>query len=332
MLKKLALIVIAVAVLLAVGTYVAFQVSPWPSVLLIRWSFSEEGSKALKALEKHVPPGTAEKRDLRYAEDSSDTKLDVFYPAEIESSDRKLPVIVWVHGGGFIGGTKDEVANYLKILANQGFVTVGIDYSLAPGARYPTPVRQLNMALAFVNANAGAHHIDASRIILAGDSAGAQIAAQTAVAISVPAYAAELALEPAITRAQLRGVVLHCGVYSTDGIDFEGPFGGFLRTVFWSYFGTKDFTGAPQLEQFSVLANMTPAYPPAFISAGNADPLEPQSRRLAERMKELGMTADTLFFEKSYQPPLPHEYQLNLDIEAGRQALDRSIEFMKALP
>ncbi|MGE3830114.1 MAG: alpha/beta hydrolase [Parvibaculaceae bacterium] len=331
MLKKLALMVVAVAVLLVGGTYIAFRVSPWPSVLLIRWAFADNGEKALKALEKYVPQGISEKRNLRYAEGSPDTLLDIFSPPGIEDGAR-LPVVVWVHGGGFIGGTKDHVANYLKILAGQGFVTVSIDYSLAPGAQYPTPVRQLNEALAFIAANAGAYHVDTARFILGGDSAGAQIAAQTAIAISKPAYAKELALAPAIMRSQLRGVVLHSGAYAADGLNFDGEFGRFLRTVFWAYLGTRDFDGDPRLKQLSVIANADAGFPPAFITSGNADPLEPQARRLAEKLKSVGVTADTLFFEKSYQPPLEHEYQFNLDIKAGRQAFERSVAFMKSVP
>ena len=115
-------------------------------------------------------------------------------------------------------------------------------------------------ALAFIAANADAYHIDTTRFILGGDSAGAQIVAQAAIAIGTPAYAKDLALAPAIARSQLRGVVLHSGAYAADGLNFEGEFGQFLRTVFWAYLGTKDFERDPRLKQLSVIANADAAW------------------------------------------------------------------------
>ena len=137
------------------------------------------GAAASSALELHVPTGTSMKFDERYDQADRDALLDVYNPSAIATGGKALTTIVWIHGGGFLAGTKDHVGSYAKILAAKGYTVVAVDYSLAPGALYPEPLRQVNKALAFLVDNAQRLRIDPSRIVLAGDSAGAQIAAQT---------------------------------------------------------------------------------------------------------------------------------------------------------
>lgn len=316
-----------VAALILAG-YAAFQFSPWPSALVIRAAFDKGANTASQALAKHVPPGVSARLNERYDAADPDARLDVFYPSEIENGERSLTTVVWVHSGGWISGSKNQIANYLKILAGKGYTVAGVDYSVAPGKTYPTPLRQVNAALAYLGRNAGRLHVDASRIVLAGDSGGAHIAAQVANAVTVPAYAAALGVSPSIGRPQLRAVILYCGGYDLGKINLEGPFGGFMRTVLWSYFGRKDFLAHPLFATASVIDYLTPDFPPAFISVGNADPLAPQSRALAEALAARGVRVDGLFFPDDYAPALAHEYQFNLDIPAGRLALERSLKFL----
>src|SRR5882757_2387553 len=183
-------------------------------------------------------------------------------------------------------------------------------------------------ALAYLARDASRFHIDSSKFFLAGDSAGSQIAAQLANAISVVSYASQIGVVPSIERPHLRGVVLYCGAYDISKIDFSGAFSGFLRTVLWSYTGTKDFMGDPRLALASVARFVTPAFPPMFISGGNGDPLTPQSREMAEAVASQGVYVDSVFYPRDYKPALPHEYQFNLDTAAGQTALDRSLQFL----
>lgn len=328
MVRKVLLWLAGVVVVAAVAVYAAFQLSPWPSVFLIRHAFSGDGEAAAVALARHVPAGIAEMRDIAYVKGDRDARLDVFYPPGVAGTPTRLPAIVWVHGGAWVAGTKNEIANYLKILAGRGYVVVGVDYSLAPGATHPVPVRQVNAALAYLARQAERLHIDQDRIVLAGDSAGAQIAAEVANLVSVPEYAAAIGIEPAIARASLRGVILYCGAYDVSLVNLEGSYGGFLQTVLWSYSGHRNFKDDEHFRMASVARYVTAAFPPAFVSAGNADPLEPQSVALAEALEAAGAPVDTLFFADDHQPPLPHEYQVNLDTAEGQEALARSLRFL----
>jgi acetyl esterase len=315
---------LGVIALIALSGCAAIE-SPWPSALFYRVFMDVEGEEVNLALARHVPPGITALIDQRYDADDEDAVLDIYYPSE---SGGALPAIVWIHGGGFLSGDKGHVANYLKILAARGHTTVSVGYSLGPASTYPTPVLQANAALAYLVQNAEPLRIDPERMFLAGDSAGAQIAAQLANTISVPAYATALGIVPAISREQLRGVILHCGIFDLALPGLRGPYGHFMNTATWAYSGRRDGLKDEHTSQFSVARFVTAEFPPAFISAGNGDPLLPHSRALAEALGRHGVEVDALFFAKDRKPPLPHEYQFNLDTDAGREALERKVRFV----
>jgi acetyl esterase len=313
----------AIIGILIVGVYVAHQLSPWPYVLLTRAVFAMGAARASATVEPYLPPDISIERGLHYGSER-DAVLDVFRPAQAQGP---LPAVVWVHGGGFVAGSRADLYNYLQVLAAYGFVAIAIDYTLAPKARFPTPVRQTNGALAYVLANAHRLQIDPTRIFLAGDSAGAQIAAQSALVISDPQYAARTGVEPGIPREVLRGIVLFCGPYDSIGRKFAWPYMIFARTVVWSYIGTRDRQD-PSVKQLSVTPHVGASFPPAFISVGNNDRLAPQSLELASALGEKGVIVDTFFFPEDHDPPLGHEYQLFLSKPEAREALDRYVAFL----
>jgi acetyl esterase/lipase len=110
----------------------------------------------------------------------------------------------------------------------------------------------------------------------------------------------------------------------------EGAFGGFIRTVLWSYFGEPDPARIAKFDEFNVSRHVTAAFPPAFVTVGNGDPLAPQSLLMAQAIKTQGVPVDELYFPADYQPTLPHEYQFDLDTQAGQTALSRIIAFLKS--
>lgn len=282
-------------------------------------------------LKKHIPTGVSVIANQQYIDGDSDAKLDAYYPAVLTHTKEVLPVIVWVHGGGWIAGSKDQLSSYCKILATKGFCVIAIDYPIAPEKSYPTPLVQTNKALAYINRNSKRFHADPSRFVLAGDSGGAHIVAQTANIISDKAYSELVGIVPEIQRDQLSGLILYCGPYDAGLVDAKGAFGTFLKTVLWSYSGKKEYASVPGFKAVSVINYVTPNYPPSFISAGNGDPLLPQSLALARKLSGLNVKVDTLFFKSDHSPALPHEYQFNLEGAAGKLALENSVKFLKGL-
>ncbi len=314
----------AIAALIVAG----FSLSPWPGVLLVRAAFDRGAAAASDRLAPRVPAAVTTTTH-RYDPDDPAALLDIY---RLPDASTGLPVIVWVHGGGFVSGQRADVANYLKILAGRGFIVVNVDYTIAPEARYPTPVRQLATALGFLHGEAAEHDLDGARFVLAGDSAGAQIAAQTAAAATDAAYGQQLGVKDAPWRDALAGVSLFCGVYDIAGLG-EGAILGrwFVQVTGWAYSGDRNWRRSEVLDTFDLTARMSPAFPAAFVTVGNADPLEPQSRALARTMEDAGVPVSTLFFPPDHEPALGHEYQFDLDSAAGQQALDALDAWLRAL-
>lgn len=327
-LKKTLILIGTTLVFLIIATFIAFKISPWPYSMLIRYVFNKEGIKVNENLVKRLPTGVSEILDQQYIPEDKSAKLDVYYPSTAAATGQVLPVIVWIHGGGWVAGSKDQMSSYCKILAAQGYTVVAIDYTLAPEGNYPLPLQQTQRSIQYLLANARRFHMDTSRFILAGDSAGAHIVAQSANIIYNSDYSTLLGIKPAIQGKNLLGLLLYCGPYDISLIDQSGDFSGFLKTILWAYSGQKDLN-SEIFKTASVINYITKDYPPTFISVGNGDPLLPASLALARKLTKVGVPVDSLFFKPDYHPQLPHEYQFNLDTEAGELALQRSLVFLK---
>lgn len=181
--KRVAVAILATIILILL----AFRLSPWPGALVVRAVFDSGSTKTKQALQKHTPIGISTISNQRYDSTSKDALLDVYYPTANATPGTKLPVVVWTHGGGWLSGDKTNTVPYYQLIAEQGYVVIALNYSLAPGKTYPTQINQLNQAHAYIQANAERFYADPNKIFLAGDSAGAQLSAQLATIITLPA-------------------------------------------------------------------------------------------------------------------------------------------------
>lgn len=143
-------------------------------------------------------PATAS--DLAYGPDPRQ-RLDLYAPSR---RDGPAPILVWVHGGGFLRGDKGDAdrwpnAHAGRFAAREGLLGVVINYRLAPEHQWPSAGEDLIAVVDWLKANASAHGGDPDRIILAGTSAGAA---------HVATY---LQLRP--DSRDIRGAVLLSGLY-----------------------------------------------------------------------------------------------------------------------
>jgi acetyl esterase len=117
-------------------------------------------------------------------------------------------------------------------------------------------------------------------------------------------------------------------VFDLSLVHPDSPLRSLLLAVGWSYSGTRDFQhNARFMSTINVTEHLTAAFPPVFITAGNADPLLPQSRTMAAALETAGVATESLFYPADHQPPLPHEYQFDVNLDDGRAARDRLVAF-----
>ncbi|MGV9746467.1 alpha/beta hydrolase [Rhodococcus zopfii] len=339
-------VLISIVVVLAIAV-ASFALTPTPGALVVRTVFERTARDLTAKLEVGAPTtdlvadvsyrGEDPRRFARPVDDpprfarpvdDPDAYLDVYTPPGTTTA---LPTIVWTHGGAWLSGDRTNYAGYYRRLAAAGFTVVSIGYSLAPEHRYPTPVHQLNDAHAYLAEHAEELHIDPDRLVLAGDSAGAQLSAQLAAAITDPDYAAVLGITPALAPEQIRGVVLNCGIYDVPAMGGSGGLIGWgVKQALWAYTGSRNFASSEAAAQMSTLRWVTAEFPATYITGGNGDPLtNTQSKPLAAKLTDLGAAVDTLFYPDDHTPELGHEYQFDLSLEDARIALDRTIEFAR---
>lgn len=321
--------------LVPVSTFAAVLLTPRPTIALIRFAFTRGAARTRAAMQAGIDgplfadPETGHRRtvatvadhlDVAYGPDR-DERLDVFEPATTGTGPAAgRPVVVWVHGGGWVSGDKSDVAPYLRTLAAvTGAVCVGVNYSVPPRHAYPTAIRQLTDALTFLGREAERWDLDATRIVLAGDSAGAQLAGQLTEVVTTPGLADEIGVSVPLPAEHLRAVVLCCGLFvlphgmpAPAVIRFAGD------QVSRAYLAGPVRPDDPRVEQLNVAARATDSFPPTFVTAGNGDPLLPSSRALVDRLHELGVPVQTRFFPDDHTPRLPHEYQFHLDLADAR--------------
>ncbi|RNF38214.1 alpha/beta hydrolase [Planococcus salinus] len=260
-------------------------------------------------------------KDLAYSKEDKGF-LDIYYPAEVNES---MPVILWIHGGGYIGGSKESRQHYAMTLAADGYVVANMDYALAPMHQYPTPIFQANEALEYLKLHAPQYGGDMNRIFIGGDSAGAQLSSQLAAVLTNEKLAAAMEIQPAVEESQLRGAILFCGLYNMDTVRATG-FPN-IELFLTAYTGAEPFESFSDIDELSTVSHITPDYPPVFITVGDADPFASQSVELVQVLNTHQVPVDSVFFDGTYKN-LAHEYQYVLDTIDAQQTLEKTLEFL----
>ena len=124
-----------------------------------------------------VPEGITVHRDVAYVTDGHERqKLDLYVPDAGEN----LPLIIWIHGGAWRGGSKEHYApmEYLK----SGYAGVSINYRLSQHAIFPAQIEDVKAAVRWLRANAETYCLDPNRFAVWGSSAGGHLVAMLGTA------------------------------------------------------------------------------------------------------------------------------------------------------
>jgi acetyl esterase/lipase len=204
--------------------------------------------------------GAVANRDIPYGS-APRHRLDIYRPAAGESTAN--PVLVFVHGGGFVGGDKSIPggAFYDNIgfwAARNGLLGVTINYRLAPQFGWPAGSEDVGSALQWVCENINAYGGDPQRVVLMGQSAGA---------VHVAGYVAQYSSAP--TQCHLAGAILISGLYDTRTMQ--------KNRLFEAYFG-KDAAAA---QTRSFLSPLAKSNVPLMLVTAELDPPDFQ-RQAAE--------------------------------------------------
>ena len=158
-----------------------------------------EQAKSSQIGDSEVVPGAEfevkKTPNLQYREPTEEERgvaatCDVYLPqpksGKEAAGDRSWPVIVVVHGGGWVTGNKWTMDRHARQLAAKGFAAVSINYRLAPSAKFPEQVDDVRSALVWVSENAKTYSFDPQRVGLYGYSAGGHLVSLVATTVDEP--------------------------------------------------------------------------------------------------------------------------------------------------
>lgn len=322
----------------------------WPKALLLMLSLSLLGCQTLQStqviaktfnfttqmqqrlMDRGAPQDVLVKNNIAY-QIAPDLHLDVYQAADVYTRAPR-PTIVWIHGGGWISGSKQHARGYFKRLAAAGYNVIAVQYPLAPQYRYPTQLQQIDQALSFVRQNAVSLHLDAQQLYLAGDSAGANLVSHYAALVSNPHFAKASQLQLSTPLEDLKGLILHCGIYDLNAFVDTAP--DEMRLVEWGVYQlVQAYTGqkphdAAFLKQLSPIHQLSPNYPPVFISGGNRDFLtKSQSVPFVAALQAQNIQVEAIFYSDSKEWLL-HEYQFFLNQQASQATFQKTLDFINS--
>lgn len=259
--------------------------------------------------------------DVPYESAFDNGVLDVF----AAKGDKPLPLIVYAHGGYYVGDDKADFSYYCQTLAGKGYVVANMNYQLAPEGRYPTQMLQVNEAIAFLLRHAEEYRIDPARVFIAGDSAGAHLSSQMGLYYTNPAFQARIGGTPAIAKEQLKGVILHCGYYNIDTLRATGfPM---IADSVWMMTGEKQYEGTEAANSMNTVAWVTPEYPPVFIDCGDKDSFLSQAEEMIDALAAQGVDV-TSYLPTTTGFPLLHEFQVRLNLPEAVEGMEKLAGFL----
>ncbi|MCA9057557.1 MAG: alpha/beta hydrolase, partial [Planctomycetaceae bacterium] len=122
-------------------------------------------------------------RDIPYAQVGDRQLLLDLYRSADRNPDVRQPLIIWVHGGAWRSGSKDQVP--VTYWLKQDFAIASVDYRLSPEARFPAQIHDIKAAIRFLRAHADEYGLDERAFVIAGASAGGHLAALVGVSNGV---------------------------------------------------------------------------------------------------------------------------------------------------
>jgi acetyl esterase len=283
----------------------------------------------LARLDRH---GVEVERDLAYRDGGlPEHRLDVYRPQQ--RGDTPLPVCLYLHGGGFRILSKETHWLMGLLFARRGYVVFNASYRLAPQHPFPAALEDAAAALAWVARNAAAFGGDLSRLVIAGESAGANLA--TALTVCCCFERPEpVARQVHALNLVPRGLVPDCGILQTSDVErfarrrrLPRFVNARLLEVGRGYLPDGGGPGRELADPLCILEDgAVPArpLPPTSVAVGTADPLLDDTRRLAAALERRGVPCQARYF-----PGEVHAFHAFIWREAARTCWRGTFEFLE---
>lgn len=268
------------------------------------------------------PSGVTEINNIAYLDDGHiHHQLDVYYPEGTKETDR-LPVLIDIHGGGWMYGDKELNKYYCLELATKGFVVFNMSYRLYPEVNARQQLWDISNCLKWISENLASYPCDTDNIYLTGDSAGGMLAAFTAM-LSESEKMRDLYDTPDFS-LKFNAVGLTSPVPRMNG-DF--PVNYYTRIMLGKDYEKEKWADYVKLEDILTLGKM----PPTFLLTSSGDFLARKETRIAaESLRKAGIDHQLMDFEKYNGVDLPHVFPVIYPFnEESQRAINEMLAFFR---
>lgn len=262
-----------------------------------------------------TPSSIERYNSIQYGPNPTWNRLDVYRPRQAKG--KKLPVIVSVHGGGWVYGDKERYQYYCMELAKRGFAVVNFTYRLVPEFHFPCFLEDTNSVMHWVLDHEDDYLFDSHALFCVGDSAGAHILSLYAAIWSNPSYAVQYALQLP-PRLHIRAMCLNCGVYDVEDHNKDD-----IMDVFF-----VDGVTEKNLHLISASHYVTSSFPPCFLMTCEKDFLRDQTMMMVQQLWQQQVPCDCKFYV-SREQALAHVFFLDLHNPASKSCIDDQTHYLK---
>lgn len=267
-----------------------------------------------------VPENMANLYDISYGPHGESNLLDIYKTSDVKQAQA---TIVNIHGGAWVYGSKEVYKFYCMSLALRGFTVVNINYRLAPENLFPSALEDINSAITFIEKHADEYCIDKEKLVLVGDSAGAQLASHYAAIFTNSDFAKLYGFT--IPNVKIKAVGLNCGIY-----DPNTRLQNDLDDIFWAYIGQNtDIKSRDFQQKIDVLSNITPDFPPAFVMSSHRDFLLPQAQPMYDLLKSKGIEAVIKIYGAPNRRDIGHVFHVNMNLPEAKLCNDDECNFFR---
>ena len=286
--------------------------------MMIRRSFKKNDDKRDAGLK--TPADVRRYDGICYDEDRKWNVLDVYRPKD---SNEILPVIVSVHGGGWVYGDKERYQYYCMSLVKHGFAVVNFTYRLAPEHKYPASLEDTSKVFSWVLEHSEEYGFDRNNVFAVGDSAGAQLLGQFCNLCTNEEFRKQMGIEVPEGFVP-KAVALNCGAYDSQSRK-KNDLGSKLMKDVLPKGGTPE-----ELQSMNVFEHLTSSFPPAFVMTAEGDFLVTQAMPLVERLQAKGVKAEYHYYGDP-EHVLGHVFHCNMNLPEAHQCNADECDFFRRM-